>query len=207
MADYQLEQIQADLDTLRIAGRFDSPYCKEDLRFYLLFALSGVIVTVLFAVTNLNAHVALAIGMLPTIGAYALEMKRRKRIRAQRPTLYRDMKLGLIVGALLVPALLGWYYWQTQGGMSHQQAKSAGLFFVGLACVIFGISCRPYVVLLPIGIAMMVAAPFFPWLPYYWIKVGSGCLLTLFALGCAAFNWYLLHRVADESTNEATNLE
>ena len=207
MADSQLEQIQADLDTLRIAGRFDSPYCKEDLKLFLLLAMSGVIVTVLFAVTNLHAHVALAIGMLPTIVAYALEMKRRKRIRAQRPRLYRDMKRALIIGALLVPALLGWYYWQTQGGMSHQQAKSAIMFFVGLAWVIFGISGRPYVVLLPMGIAMMVAAPFVPWLPYYWIKVGSGWLLTLFGLGGAAFNWYLFHRVADESTNEAMNLE
>jgi len=193
MTDLNLERLQSDLSTIRHAGKFDKPYASEDIPILLYASVTGLVMSAItLSIPPASGWVVLV--FVPLAIIYVRYARRRRRDRAARPGLWREIRMSLMVAAVMTPLMLLWIRWEQSLGISREFIGAGALFFIGVGHLIVGLldpSRRSY---LAPGLALMVYGIVIPLCTPDEVVVAGG--LTTFAamLGAAAVTWWQLRR-------------
>ena len=175
-----LGRLQEDLATIREAGRFDKPYSAEDVPLSILLAVTGLVIVLAGWLFPFNRLVVLA-GFIPFVIVFARLTWRRQQNRALRPGLWRETRNSLVAVVIILPLVVAWMKWRELSGIAPHVAGAAGVFFIGVGCMVLGVIERDRRSYIAAGAALLGFGLAIPFLERSQITMAAG--LAVFAAG------------------------
>jgi hypothetical protein len=176
--------------------KLDKPYCAEDIPLMLALAFGGLLAIRLLYFTSWDHRLCMLLALVSLGICYFPQYTQRQRNQANRPALWQEMKLGLLVAALIAPIAFGWLYWIGRMSIDSPGASGSVLFFIGAALTIFGAidrNRRSYIVA---GMSLTGFGLAYPWLSLDQVAIGGAIGLIVMGLGGAGVIWWQLKRDA-----------
>jgi len=174
-AEFDVERLKADLNTLKQAAGLEPPFGREDVLAHLAVAASGAVALVWALLsTGLPAHWGTIPLLLVCIG-YVTWMRTKYRRSSGRSPMRRREYTSEIVGMFVVAALaLVYRFWSGKLGISTTIAGSAAFFVLGLALLIPVLRDRSRLPDLGVAVPLMVCGLVIPFCPVsLWAVVGA----------------------------------
>ncbi|MCG8450426.1 MAG: hypothetical protein MI725_12730 [Pirellulales bacterium] len=188
MSSDELKQVSSDLSTIRQAMRLDKRYAWDDVLVELTGALGGLLAILLLVFTQLDKRVAITLGLVPTIFCYYRYSVLRKRNQAQKPALWKEVKITLQALAIVMPFVIGWLAWRrfTFESSEWPGAGAPALFFVGVGLAYLGIVDRDRRNYLAASLTLIVWSLITPLLTRDQFPVSGAVALIVASLGSAS---------------------
>jgi hypothetical protein len=189
-----IDRIRGDLATLKQAAGLDLPFGRQDVITNLWVAACGVLLGGWSALAPWDYRGFVYVPLVLMILGAAWSARKAHQNRGTCPSAWREHRIG-IWGALIATPLVGLYlFWQRSLGMPRGAGGGAGLFFVGLALLIFALFDRRRLYYVAGAIPMMAWGIAVPMLPSHQVLVAGGICMLVGGLGAAAIQSVQLRR-------------
>jgi hypothetical protein len=161
MADYDLKQVKADMDTIRaVAGISEGP-TRHDLLGSVLIALTGVVIASWATLSHGLWQICGLLTVLAPVGYLVGLRIRHSRTSGGSPQVRQDFAAACSVLLLAVP-FLGYALWAERMGIRPMLVLATTVFFVGVL-LFNGVIARPrHPAFAPWCLALMAGALLIP---------------------------------------------
>lgn len=204
MSGEEIQRLQDDLSTMRQVIKLDKPYAATDVMPLLLLGVGALLAIPLLEMRLFsNPRICLLLALSPGAALYARRYSEARRNQIHRPALWKEYKWGLAIGAVMIPASVGWIWWSQQFGLSREVAGAPIMFCLGIAgCVIGTVDADRRLYLLG-GIGAIAFAFALPFLQPRHIATAGAVLLAVICFVAAAW----IHRQTRTETDNAESNE
>ena len=192
MSHADLERVRADLNTMREAAGDGLPFGRTDVWIGVALAGCGVVMAAWAAWAPREYRWGVLLPVLFFAAAYAALGRHVGRRKGREPARWREFRLTMVAGAVVVPLAVGYMFWEKSVGVPRGVAGAAAIFFVSLGAAVVGItdrSRRNYLGSALPGVAFGAAIPL---LSARGVVVAAGLCLAAAGLLTSAIQVWLL---------------
>ncbi len=118
---------------MRQVMRLDRPYEAADIPAMLLIAAGALVAIPLVIFTSWPHRSILIVTLIPGAIVFGRRYLAAKREKTERPGLWNEYKVAIIVGVFVTPLAVAWMWWsQQQLGTSREAAGASIMFWLGV---------------------------------------------------------------------------